>query len=46
MAASNQAQYSGLKLATSTLVVSIFEFIFIATPHKHCGIKEKLVIFT
>ena len=47
MAASNQAPYflmgplvpnivHGFKLATRTFVLSILEFIFIATSHKHC----------
>ena len=31
-----RAQYSGFKLATSTFVLSMLEFIFIATSHKHC----------
>ena len=32
----HSAQYSGFKLATSTFVLSILEFIVIATFHKHC----------
>ena len=31
------AQYSGFKLATSTFVLSILQFIFIAASHKHCA---------
>ena len=30
-------KYSDFKLATSTSVLSILEFIFIATSHKHCA---------
>ena len=31
------SSYSGFKLATSTFVLSILEFIFIVTSHKHCA---------
>ena len=34
---------SGFKLATSTFVLSILEFIFIPTSHKHCAFT---IIFT
>ena len=33
----HSAQYSGFKLAISTFMLSILEFIFIATSHKHCA---------
>ena len=33
---SHSAHYRGFKLATNTFVLSILEFIFIATSHKHC----------
>ena len=32
---SDSAQYSGFKLAASTFLLSILEFIFTATSHKH-----------
>ena len=33
----HSAQYNGFKLATSTFVLSILEFIFTAASHKHCA---------
>ena len=32
----HSAQYSGFHLDTSTFLLSILVFIFIATSHKHC----------
>ena len=33
----HSAQYSGVKLATSTFVLSILELIFTDTSNKHCA---------
>ena len=43
----HSAQYSGFKLATCTFVLSILEFIFIATSNKHYAFvfAKKLVYF-
>ena len=42
----HRAQYSGFKLATSTFVLSILEFIFVATSHKHCALQLLMEIKT
>ena len=37
--------YRGFKLATRTFVLSILEFIFIATSHQHCAFTITYVLF-
>ena len=39
------AQYSGFKLVISTFVLSILEFMFIATSYKHCAFTITYVRF-
>ena len=36
-------QYSGFKLVTSTVVLSILEFIFIATSHKQLRFYQYII---
>ena len=41
----HSAQYSGFKLATSTIVLSILKFVFIASSHKHYAFTITYICF-